>query len=144
MTSLKIKILNIYYTAQVGYSAIGWLLSLVAYTSIFVVAVHLLLPSIAPISITFATPVVAFLGFLGVGYFFLYKDGYRQQAAFGGKKNPARLGWELSLAGLKLNIASTNVLIQLAEKNNIDCTELRQRINEFAAFKQHIEELLGE
>ena len=139
---IKKRLLDIFYTSQVGYGPLSWLVSLVAYTSIVVLAVHFIIPSISAELISIVTPIGGFIFFYVFGYFWLRHKGYATSQTFGGDKNPTRTNWVSENTKAKLMIAQSEVIREIAKKFEIDTSILDAPTREVEAVQKEMEELL--
>ena len=141
--TVKQTILDVYYKAQIGFTALGWLLSIAAYTSIVILALHFLVPNLPSAIIYVITIVGGFIFFFVVGHIFLTKGGYEQSQAFGNRRNPFRLNWEMELTKAGLVIEECNIIIKIAKQQGIDTSAMDKRILELEDVKKDMEKLLG-
>lgn len=143
MTSLKSKLLNIYYTAQAGYNATSWLVALLAYTSIAVLAVHFILPNLSAETISIGAPLAGLIFFYIFGHFFIKKGGYAASQTFAGDANPTRLMWVLELKKANVSIEQCYLLMKIAKQNNLDTTTLEKSLEDIKGIKATMEKLLS-
>ena len=140
--SVKSKVFGIYYSAQVGYGIWGWLAALVAYTSIVVLAFHLIIPTVSATDIAILAPIIGFVFFYITGFFAIKHNFYSSSQTFGGRKNPSRLNWEMELTKAKLVIEESNMIVKLAKLKGIDSSIMEEKIKLLESVQKDMEDML--
>jgi hypothetical protein len=134
---------EIYYTANLGFTSVGWILSLIAYGGIIMLDIKYILPQASIVLITVLLPILAFFTFLIIGKIFMRKGGYKAGQTFGGRDNPVRMNWEFSLANINVQIAQALILKKLAENSNFPTDEIDKALKALIEYRAHVEEMLS-
>jgi len=142
MSSIKQKIFAIYYQGQVGYSIFAWFLGLTSFTGVIFLVLKAIYPGTPFGLVSIGIPIIGFFFLSFVGYLGLRYDFFRESQAFGGKKNPGRLNWEMEYIKAKMDTEIGRALVAFHKGEKYNTEKLEASIKEFDDFKHYMEELL--
>lgn len=141
--AFKDKIYSIYYTAQTGYGALGWLFSLVSYGAIILVTLKLNFPGVSGTEVAIIGAFFVFLFLEVFGHYFLKGGGFKASQSFGKRNNPNAMMWELEVIKGRITAEECKIISQMAEKLNIDTTKLNKEVLDLKDIQKSMDELLG-
>lgn len=141
---------RLYAITNYGYNVIGWIISLIGWTSIIGFVLTKYIPIwLAYVIIPLSVAIAAFV----VGYFMIKKGIYKQQNAIATEQNPYLskiigwkdyLGYKTALRSMNMSIEDMNLNIRWFKSMKYNTEFLEQRLSKYQQLKAYYEELLNE
>ena len=146
---LKIKTLSrIYGIIQIGYSQLGWLVSIFGWGSIIGFVLTKYIPSWL---VYILLPIAILIGSLIIGLIFIRKDIYKNQGAVGTEQNiylnkilgmKDYISWVSAAKGLDVTEETTKLDILWFKKVGYDTKGLETKLERYIRLRKHYEDLI--